>query len=155
MRWVQLCGCLNILGEGTGNPLHYSCLENSMDIGAWQATVHGFTRSWTWLSDYHFIISEDFETLTSISLNLFPDTKFNFWILIQITTTLHKGFLGGSKSKDFACNTGYPSSILGLEVPLENEMVSTPAFLPGEFHGQGSLVGYGPWVAKSRTWLND
>ena len=27
-------------GEGNGNPLHYSCLENSMDRGAWQATVH-------------------------------------------------------------------------------------------------------------------
>ena len=28
-------------GEGNGNPLHYSCLENLMDRGAWQATVHG------------------------------------------------------------------------------------------------------------------
>ena len=28
-------------GEGNGNPLQYSCLENSMDRGAWQATVHG------------------------------------------------------------------------------------------------------------------
>ena len=31
-------------GEGNGNPLQYSCLENPMDRGAWQATVHGFTR---------------------------------------------------------------------------------------------------------------
>ena len=31
-------------GEGTGNPLQYSCLENSMDRGAWQATVHGVTK---------------------------------------------------------------------------------------------------------------
>ena len=31
-------------GEGNGNPLQYSCLGNSMDGGAWQATVHGFTR---------------------------------------------------------------------------------------------------------------
>ena len=30
-------------GEGNGNPLHYSCLENPMDRGAWQATVHGVT----------------------------------------------------------------------------------------------------------------
>ena len=28
-------------GEGNGNPLHYSCLENYMDRGAWRATVHG------------------------------------------------------------------------------------------------------------------
>ena len=32
------------LGEGNGNPLQYSCLENSMDRGAWQATVHGVTK---------------------------------------------------------------------------------------------------------------
>ena len=32
-------------GEGNGNPLQYSCLENSMDIGAWQVTVHGITES--------------------------------------------------------------------------------------------------------------
>ena len=31
-------------GEGNGNPLQYSCLENSMDRGTWQATVHGVTR---------------------------------------------------------------------------------------------------------------
>ena len=32
-------------GEYYGNPLQYSCLENSMDRGAWQATVHGITES--------------------------------------------------------------------------------------------------------------
>ena len=31
-------------GEGKGSPLQYSCLENSMDKGAWKATVHGVTR---------------------------------------------------------------------------------------------------------------
>ena len=34
-------------GEGNGYPLQYSCLENSMDRGAWQAIVHGVTRSQT------------------------------------------------------------------------------------------------------------
>ena len=34
-------------GEGNGNPLHYSCLENPMDGGAWQATVHGVAKSRT------------------------------------------------------------------------------------------------------------
>ena len=32
-------------GEGNGNPLEYSCLENPMDKGAWQATVHGVPRA--------------------------------------------------------------------------------------------------------------
>ena len=34
-------------GEGNGNPLRYSCLENPTDRGAWWATVHGVTKSWT------------------------------------------------------------------------------------------------------------
>ena len=38
-------------GEGTGNPLQYSCLENPMDGGAWRAMVHGVTKSRTGLSD--------------------------------------------------------------------------------------------------------
>ena len=39
-------------GEGNGNPLQYSCLENSMDGGAWLATVHGVAKSQTGLSDF-------------------------------------------------------------------------------------------------------
>ena len=38
-------------GEGNGSPLQYSCLENPMDGGAWWATVHRVTKSWTRLSD--------------------------------------------------------------------------------------------------------
>ena len=34
-------------GEGNGNPVQYSCLENPLDRGAWQATVHGVAKSWT------------------------------------------------------------------------------------------------------------
>ena len=37
--------------EGNGNPPQYSCLENSIDRGVWQATVHGVAKSWTQLSD--------------------------------------------------------------------------------------------------------
>ena len=39
-------------GEGNGNPLQYSRLENPMDKGAWWATVHGVIKSWTQLSDF-------------------------------------------------------------------------------------------------------
>ena len=34
-------------GEGNGNPFQYFCLENSMDRGAWRATIHGVTKSQT------------------------------------------------------------------------------------------------------------
>ena len=38
-------------GEGNGNPLQFSCLENPLDRGAWWATIHGVTQSWTRLND--------------------------------------------------------------------------------------------------------
>ena len=41
------------IGEGNGNKLQCSYLENHMDRGTWQATVHGVTKSWTWLSNSH------------------------------------------------------------------------------------------------------
>ena len=44
--WVR-----KIPGEGNGNPLQYSCQENPMDRGIWQATVHGVAKSQTRLSN--------------------------------------------------------------------------------------------------------
>ena len=40
-------------GEGNGNPLQYSCLENPVDRGAWQATVHGVTMSQTYIISHY------------------------------------------------------------------------------------------------------
>ena len=47
--WVQQLGQEGPLKEGNGNSLQYSCLENPMDRGAWQAAVHMVTQSWTQL----------------------------------------------------------------------------------------------------------
>ena len=44
-------GSRRVLGEGNGYPLQYSCLENSVDRGAWQATVPGIAKSLTRLID--------------------------------------------------------------------------------------------------------
>ena len=44
---VSFPGLGRSLGEGHGNPLQYSCLENPTDRGAWRATVHGVAKSWT------------------------------------------------------------------------------------------------------------
>ena len=46
-------------GEGNGDPLQYSCLENPMGGGVWQATVHGVTKSRTQQSDFTFTFPED------------------------------------------------------------------------------------------------
>ena len=61
--------------EGYGNPLQYSCLENPMDRGTWQATIHRASKSGTWLKQLTHtstggqqILNENFSTLRSIPL---------------------------------------------------------------------------------------
>ena len=56
---------------------HYSCLENPMDGGAWQATLHGVTKSWTRLSDFTF-------TLIIIIFLLQRAPLFSIYLLIFI-----------------------------------------------------------------------
>ena len=59
------------------------------------------------------------------------------------------GFPGGSDGKESACNVGDLGSIPGLgRVPCRRAWQPTPAFLPGESHGQRSLAGCSPWVCK-------
>ena len=46
-------------GKGNGNPLQYSCLENPMDRGAWQATVHGRRVGHDWATNTHIYQSQE------------------------------------------------------------------------------------------------
>ena len=71
-------------GEGNSNPLQYSCLENPMDGGAWQATVHMVAKSRTPLSNLTF------------------------------TFNVYKGFPHSSTGKESACHAGDLGSIPGL-----------------------------------------
>ena len=74
-------------GEGNGYPFQYSWLENSLDRGAWWATVHGVTQSWTWLSysNFHFhsnIVNHDDSILIyKVLRDLFH--RFFSWILLS------------------------------------------------------------------------
>ena len=52
---VFACPLFLTIGEGNGNPLQYSCLQNPMDGGAWEAAVHGVAKSQTWLSDIPYL----------------------------------------------------------------------------------------------------
>ena len=63
-------------GEGNGNPLQYSCLENPMDGGAWLATVHGVAKSRTRLSDF-----------TTHSQHDLPVMMLNFGQLPELMST--------------------------------------------------------------------
>ena len=58
-------------GEGNGNPLQYSCLENPMEGGAWQATVHGVAKSQTGLSNFTFTFQDDRNQVSKSILSKF------------------------------------------------------------------------------------
>jgi len=62
-------------GGGNGKPLQYPCLENSLDRGAWRATVHGVAKNWTWLSTAYADVAKGqklvFIDLALLSLVLF------------------------------------------------------------------------------------
>ena len=68
-------------GEGNGNPLQYSCLENPTDGGAWWATVHGVVKSRTQLSDFTFTFTilegrlTGLPSMTTVSF-FFPHKSF-------------------------------------------------------------------------------
>ena len=74
-------------GEGNGNPLQYSCLENPTDRGAWQAAVHRVAKSWIRLIDFTF--------------------PFHFHIYYQ-------GFPDSSVGKESTRSAGDPISSPGL-----------------------------------------
>ena len=74
-------------GGGNGNPGQYSCLGNPMDRGAWQATVHGATRSWTRLSNRAWVHRgrvKRWDSSTLLFFCLFLKYKFIYfnWRLI-------------------------------------------------------------------------
>ena len=62
-------------GGEHGNPLQYSSLENPMDRGAWQATVHGVTKSWTWLKQ----LSMQAHMHVNPNLSVYPTHLFPSW----------------------------------------------------------------------------
>ena len=90
-------------GEGNGNPLQYSCLEDPTDRGAWWATVHGVTKSWTRLS--HF-------TFTFIMVQLshpYMTTGKTIALTVQTFVTKGRSLLFSALSKLAACHS-FPSS---------------------------------------------
>ena len=83
-------------GEGHGYPLQYSCLENPMDRGAWQATVHGVTKSQTQLSNstlslhfnqwasFHVVIGHLHVFWGNVYLNPLPIFKQSCWVVVVV-----------------------------------------------------------------------
>ena len=79
-EWLHFHFSLSCIGEGNGNPLQRSCLENSRDGGAWWAAVYGVAQSWTRL-----------KRLSSSSIYI-PELAIVFWGL-SICDEFHIGFI--------------------------------------------------------------
>ena len=86
-------------GEGNGKPFQYSCLENPLDRGAWRATVHEVTKSWTllkWLSTQHNDYFWFFKKFCQMSFIMFCLVDFSdcflwcYWVCSSIPWILCK-----------------------------------------------------------------
>ena len=108
-------------GEGNGYTFQYSCLENSMERGAWWATVHKVVKSWACVSDSHT------HTHThTYSFTLIPCSSDGKRIFLQCRRPRFDPWVGKilSRSK------------------------WQPTTLAWRIHGQRSLAGYSPWGCK-------
>ena len=86
--------------EGNGYPLQYFCLENSMDRGAWWATVPRVTQSQIWLSDQHLHFHFTFTHMTNSHVQLFA----TLW------TVAHQAPLSmGSSRQEYWSGLSFPS----------------------------------------------
>ena len=86
---------LSPFGEGNGNPLQYSCLENPMDRGTLQATVHGVTKSRAQLSNLQFLLSFPafaiwmrYSNIVTCANDFFPSSQNNLFLLQTREITL-------------------------------------------------------------------
>ena len=118
--------------EGNDTPLQYSCLENPMNGGAWWATVHGVTKSWTRLSDFTFTfhfhaLEKEMATHSSVLAWRIPGT----------------GEPGGlmSMGSHRVRHDWVTSLSLFTFMHWRRKWQPTPVFLPGESQGWGSLLG--------------
>ena len=111
------------IGEGNGNPLQCSCLENPRNRGAWWAAVYGVAQSRTQLKQLSS--SKFFERFPHSSVGKEStcnagDPQFDSWVekihwrRDRLPTPVFLGFSGGSAGKESACNAGDLGSIPGL-----------------------------------------
>ena len=110
-------------GEGNGN--QYSCLENPMDWGAWWATIHGVTKSRTWLSDFtslHFTVmpnssrgNDTFFKRTYASMPQLPGLLYSVFLTpwqATVTPHLHQRLLSTHRKVWLSLLWGHCSWVL-------------------------------------------
>ena len=140
---------LSCIGEGNGNPLQCSCLENPRDRGSWWAAVYGVAQSRTRLKRLSSS-SNSSSWCIYIYVTLWPK---HCLILIY---WIHMGFLGSLNGEESACNVKDLGSIPGLgKIPREGHCN------PLQYSCLENSMDRGAWwatvhgVAKSQTWLSN
>ena len=119
-------------GEGNGNPLQYSCLEKSMDGGAWWAAIHGIAKNRTRLSDFTFTF-----TMKAMA----PHSRTLAW---KIPWAEEPGGLQSMGSLGVGHDWATSLSLFTF-THWRRKWQPTPVFLPGESQEWGSLVGCRLW----------
>ena len=130
-------------GGQHGNPLQYSCLENPMDRGAWQATVHSVTKSQTqlkWLSMHvHAYLYICIYKLLRRQWHPTP-------VLLPGKSHGQRSLVGCSPWGGYESDTNWATSLsLFTFMHWRRKWQPTPVFLPGESQGWRSLVGCRLW----------
>ena len=121
-----------LIGEGNGNPLQCSCLENPRDGGAWRAGVRGVAKSWTRLSDFTLIfhfhaLEKEMATHSSVLVWRIPGTEEPGGL--ESVGSLRVGH-------DWATSLSFFTFM-----HWRRKWQPTPVFLSGESQGRRSLVG--------------
>ena len=123
------------LGEGNGNPLQDSCLENFTDRGAWQAKVHEVAKRGMWLSMHAY---------TNHMLNEIPQGKNYLWDFLSLFPSLLK-----YQSTTISSRTLW-STLQQMPAPSSN--TPAPTVTPkGLSSSLWSLLGESPWTLLSNT----
>ena len=176
---IHLYRLLDEPGEGNGNLLQYSCLENPMGGGTWWAAVHGVAEGRTRLSDFTFTfhfhaLEKEMATHSSVlaweSQGWGSLAGCRLWGPTELETTeatwrqqQHQSVLGLSRwqrDKEPACQCR-SSRDAGLilpwvrKIPWSRKWQPTPVFLPGKYHGQRRLKGYSPGGHKRVAQLSN
>ena len=121
-------------GGRNGSPLQDSCLGNPMERGAWRATVRGVAHSRT--------------RLKRLSVQACRHASTHTVHLINEAAGVRLGSPGGARGKEltYQCRRRKSPEFEPWvrKIPWRRKWQPTPGFLPGESHGQRSLVGSGP-----------
>ena len=117
-------GLQRSLGEGNGNALLYSCLEYFMGRGAWWATVHGFTKSQTWLSKWQF----HFHSSQPLSTPSTPSSQLQAWacdpsLFNQVQATNSGKHKSHSVHYDPFLSPVFPNHITLLHIILNSPII--------------------------------